>query len=316
MKCRIYFLLSVVVLILGSTRICTVFAEAPKTAKIAFGSKRDGNTEIYIMDPDGGQQVNLTWHAAEDFGPAWSPTGEHIAFNSDRDGIRDIYLMDADGTNVRRVFQNSAHRWCPAWSPDGQRIAYLNVDDWSIYITTIDGEQVERIVSSGFLGGCPAWSPDGSEIAFVSAPEPARRLLKAINLQTRKERVLVPNQVPRTLWGPPAWSPDGTRIAFYWSLKGIYVVNSNGKRLKLLIPSAIDPSWSPHGDEFIYRRNSQLFKLNLDNRESIKLTHGAVNFDADWFDPQLLPVQPQTSLLTTKWAALKKEGTRNATRLD
>ena len=303
MKFRFCFFFCVVILILGAAQVCFVSAKAPKTAKIAFGSKRDGNTEIYIMNPNGSQRVNLTWHAAEDFGPDWSPTGEYIAFNSDRDGIRDIYLMDADGTNVRKVFQSSAHRRCPAWSPDGKRIAYLNVGDWSIYITTIDGEQVERIVSSGFLGGCPSWSPDGSEIAFVSAPEQARRLLKAINLQTRKERVLVPNQVPRTLWGPPAWSPDGTRIAFYWSLKGIYVVNSNGKKLKRLISRAIDPLWSPDGDEFIYRRNGQLFKLNLDNRKSIKLMHG---FDADWFDPQFLSVQPQTFLLTTMWATLKK----------
>ena len=316
MKFRFCFFFCVVILILGAAQVCLVSAKAPKTAKIAFTSKDDGNLEVYVMDPDGSKQVNLTWHAAEDFGPDWSPTGEHIAFNSDRDGIRDIYLMDADGSNVRRVLQSSAHRWCPAWSPDGKQIAYLNVDDWSIYITTIDGEQVERIVSSGFLGGCPTWSPDGSEIAFVSAADPARRLLKAINLQTHKERVLVPNQVPRTLWGPPAWSPDGTRIAFYWSLKGTYVVNSNGKRLKRLISNALHPAWSPRGDELIYRKNSQLFIYNFDNQTSRRITHGILNGDPDWFDPQFLSVQPQTSLLTTRWAALKKDGTRNATRLD
>lgn len=309
MRCQFRFLFCVLILMLGGTQVCSVFAKAPTTAKIAFTSKDDGNLEVYTMDPDGSKQVNLTWHASRDFAPVWSPTGEHIAFTSNRDGIHDIYLMEADGKRVRKVFRSSARRECPTWSRDGQRIAYLslNAGDWGIYVSTIDGEQTELVASSGFLGGCPAWSPDGSEIAFISAADPARRLLKVINLQTREERVLVPNQAPRTLWGPPAWSPDATRIAFYWSRKGIYVVNSNGEGLKRLISNAIHPAWSPLGDELIYRKNSQLFIRNLGNRTSRQITHGVLNGDPDWFDPQFLSVQPQASLLTTTWAAVKKD---------
>ena len=303
--CFLFFLLA---LILGSAQVCTVFAKAPTTAKIVFTSERNGNLEVCMMDPDGSKQVNLTWHASRDFAPVWSPTGEHIAFTSNRDGIHDIYLMEADGKKVRKVFRSSARRECPTWSRDGQQIAYLSLTagDWGIYVSTVDGEQTELVASPGFLGGCPAWSPDGSDIAFVSAADPARRHLKVINLLTREERVLVPNQAPRTLWGPPAWSPDATRIAFYWSLKGIYVVNKNGEGLKRLISSAIDPAWSPLGDELIYRKNSQLFIHNFDNRMSRQITHGVLNGDPDWFAPQLLPVQPRASLLTIMWATLKQ----------
>ena len=53
-----------VLLVLGA--ISSVWAEAPATAKIAFTSNRDGDTEIYIMNPDGSQQVNLTEHPAID----------------------------------------------------------------------------------------------------------------------------------------------------------------------------------------------------------------------------------------------------------
>ncbi len=285
--------------------VCPVFAEAPTTAKIAFISNRDNNLEIYTMNSDGSQQVNLTWHASRDFAPVWSPTGEHIAFTSNRDGLHDIYLMKADGKKVRKVFESSARRECPTWSPDAQRIAYLRADDWSIYISTIEGEKKERVASPGFLGGCPAWSPDGSEIAFVSKG-PGVHLLKAVNLQTGKERILIPN-APGILWGPPAWSPDGSRIVFYWSLKGIYVVNSDGKGLKSLIPNGLQPTWSPLGDELIYRRNGQLFVYNFRSRISGGLTHGAFNGDPDWFDPQVLPVQPQALLLTTMWATIKQK---------
>ena len=83
-----------------------VLAKAPETAKVVFTSRRDGNFEIYIMNPDGSDQINLTQHRAQDYAPVWSPTGEQILFHSDRDGIEDLYLMDADGTNVRQVFKN------------------------------------------------------------------------------------------------------------------------------------------------------------------------------------------------------------------
>ena len=96
--------------------------------KIVFMSKRDGNAEIYVMNANGSEQINLTQHPAADYDPAWSPNGKQILFSSDRDGIFDLYLMDADGTNVRKVFENSKYRWNPVWSPDGKWIAYAQGD--------------------------------------------------------------------------------------------------------------------------------------------------------------------------------------------
>ena len=117
-----------VTVLLVFSNITAVWAKAPETAKIVFMSKRDGNPEIYIMNPDGSEQVNLTQHPAADYQPAWSPNGKQILFSSDRDGIFDLYLMDADGANVRKVFANSKYRWEAAWSPDGKRIAYAQGD--------------------------------------------------------------------------------------------------------------------------------------------------------------------------------------------
>src|SRR5215210_2428634 len=53
--------------------------------KIAFTSNRDGNQEIYIMNPDGTDQKRLTNNAAFDFDTVLAPDGMKIAFTSDRD---------------------------------------------------------------------------------------------------------------------------------------------------------------------------------------------------------------------------------------
>ena len=257
------------------------------------------------MNPDGSKPVNLTRHPSRDLAPAWSPTGEHIAFNSDRDGTRDIYIMDADGKNMRKVFRRLAYREYPVWSPDGKKLVYTNAADWGIYVGTINSQQEERITSANFLGGWPAWSPDGSTIAFILTVGPGNYQLRVFNLQTRAEKVLMPNR-EQGIFFDPDWAPDGDRMAFHWYKEGIYVMDRHGRGLKRLIPNASRPTWSPLGNELVYGKKQQLFKYNLRSRRSEQLTHGAINFGADWFDPQVLPVQPQASLLTTTWATLKQ----------
>ena len=42
--------------------LCSVSAKPLTTEKIIFFSNRDGNSEIYMMNPDGSQQVRLTNH--------------------------------------------------------------------------------------------------------------------------------------------------------------------------------------------------------------------------------------------------------------
>ncbi len=49
---------------------------------IAFDSNRDGNLEIYTMDSNRENLVNLTNDPADDWNPDWSPDGSQIAFVS------------------------------------------------------------------------------------------------------------------------------------------------------------------------------------------------------------------------------------------
>lgn len=43
-----------------------------ENGKIAFTSERDGNREIYLIDPDGSGEVNITNHAGFDHFASWS----------------------------------------------------------------------------------------------------------------------------------------------------------------------------------------------------------------------------------------------------
>ena len=314
-----------------------VLAKAPETAKIVFRSMRDGNFEIYIMNPDGSDQINLTQHRAKDLAPVWSPTGEHILFQSDRGGIPDLYLMDADGTNVRQVFKKLIGREFPTWSPDGKALAYHRFHTFSIYTASIDGENEEKLAD----GLWPVWSPNGSEIAFMAGDFvwadngnlrfPGVRV-EIINLQTHVKEKLLPKSVSMY---HPIWGPDSDQITFSWNGRqengfleankrmhtiDIYVVNRDSSGLRKIIESGenigvSNPTWSPRGNELVYniynhqgRGSRQLFRAALDGGVPEQLTHRGSNFRADWFDPAFaLPVSPQPSLLTTTWGKLKTQ---------
>lgn len=319
MKITTLLLFCLTLLTLLGGKICDVWAKAPKRAKIAFSSNRRGNWDIYLMNTDGSQQVNLTRHPADEFSPVWSPTGEHILFRADRDGVDDLYLMDADGKNVRKVFRTSARRIEPAWAPDGSRIAYhTDTPKWSIKVGIIEIGAEKQIVSADQRGGNPSWSPDGNEIAFVTDLGGSRRI-RIINLRTNEEVTFLPKQ---SSWMyTPAWGPEGDKIAFSWYKWGdgrqaIFVANRDGSGLKQVVKPTertTGPAWSPSGDELLYTEEVggqlQIFKIALNRRAKRQLTRKGDNITAAWFDPAFaeLPVAPQPQLLTTVWGKIKAD---------
>ena len=83
---------------------------------------RDGNSEIYVVNSDGGGLRRLTRNAGPDLAPAWSPDGRRIAFA----GSRGIHVMNADGSGQRNLMRKPTPTSRPTFSPDGRRIAFID----------------------------------------------------------------------------------------------------------------------------------------------------------------------------------------------
>jgi len=246
----------------GSVTAATqvVVTQLPEIAgKIAFVSTREGNSEIYVMDPDGSGLRNLTNNSAFDGSPAWSPDSNKIAFVSTRDGNSKIYVMNPDGSGLKNLTNTPALDGSPAWSPTGNRIAFerheddfrLPVGNRVIYVMDSNGSIPKGITASTFedvKDTEPAWSPDGNKIAFASTrdgnfevyvmnPEGSGPVYDSENQSWyfKEELERLTNNLAKD--SEPAWSPDGSKIAFTTDRDGnfeIYVMNPDGSGLKNL----------------------------------------------------------------------------------
>ncbi|MCA9912620.1 MAG: PD40 domain-containing protein, partial [Anaerolineae bacterium] len=148
-----------------------------------FFANFDGNDyEIYVMNLDGSDVVQLTDNDSDDWGPSVSPNGRRVAFRSDRDGAARVYVMNMDGTGAYAISPagistgTPLFTTAPAWSPNGTMIAYeASVDNiWNIYVSSAyghsgcSGSDMMQVTFGTSLDAGPSFSPDGTQLAFHS----------------------------------------------------------------------------------------------------------------------------------------------------
>ena len=211
----------------------TVASWGQADGKIAFISDREGRGDVWIMNADGSDPVNLT-QGRDCASPAWSPNGTQIAYIADGE----IWLMDADGSNPQQVTDDAVDKARLFWSEDGSSIYYIAVvalpipDEWNgpdAFVTALDDSGPSpadwREVYSRFL---PGVSPDGTLLATVTLWDGGGHMHFDFYIRTSASDhmhsgLLLPESLqnkliytePYEMWRTfPTWSPDGVRIAF------------------------------------------------------------------------------------------------------
>ncbi len=100
-------------------------AWSPDATKIAFESNSDplgtnpeGDMEIFVMDADGTDPIQLTHNALWDEGAAWAPDGTMLAYSSGTDNDHlDINVMTAAGVHLETLTDYPGHDESPDWQP-------------------------------------------------------------------------------------------------------------------------------------------------------------------------------------------------------
>ena len=130
---------------------------------IAFLSTRDGNPEIYVVDPEEGDEVRVTDSEAAEYDLSWSPNGKRLLFVTERDGNAEIYVVEIKdrgmADNLTRLTHNEVRDDQPTWSPNGRRIAFVSYldGDADIFVMESDGLDQQRLTNNSFQDTEPTW---------------------------------------------------------------------------------------------------------------------------------------------------------------
>ena len=239
--------------VLAGSRETTRGAWSPDGERIAFGSDRTGEMNLWFLTVSDGKTKQLTRGGGGDYQPHWSPDGSSLVFFSGRAGAMDIWRYDFEDGSLTRLTRGEGININPFFSPDGGRIAFQSDRDGrlEVFVMNRDGRHARQLTNVGVSGHFLRWSADGQHIVFrcpaakatmrVPAaggePEPTAEVIGGAHMSFSPDHSLIMDVLGhRTLWVSPLnggeprkvfefddpdvridyplWSPDGRAILF------------------------------------------------------------------------------------------------------
>ena len=137
--------------------VCTFGSYSPDGKRIAYrkvinapGFYDDKNltlantdSEVFIANSDGSNELDLSKSAAYDAWPSWSPDGAKILFGSNRAGITQVYVVNVDGSHLSRLIDDreTDEDTRARWSRDGSKIAFTRMRNGTMDIYVLEVSQ-------------------------------------------------------------------------------------------------------------------------------------------------------------------------------
>jgi Tol biopolymer transport system component len=270
---------------------------------LIFRSDRDGEPDIFTLDPAGGTPTKLTENSGlADLSPSWSPEGRRVVFvrRSGERGRPDLFVMTDGGTGRTRITRTPVPERDPSWSPDGTRIVYSAKTSPSgpfrIFTVNPDGTGRDQLTTEpqGGADRSPVFSPDGTRVAFVSDRDGGLPELYVMDADGSRQVRITDNSL---VDGNPSWSPDGTRILVERCCKvgssDILSIDVATRTETLVTATAttseFDPVFSPDGTKIAFVAfeigvgNLDLWVMNADGTGATRLTDDpAPDLSPDW----------------------------------
>lgn len=234
---------------------------SPDGQKIAFVEFRGGtNQDIWVMDIDGNNPVQVTTDPAIDWAPSWFPDSDKILFQSFRNGRDGFWSVSlTSGREKLEVDIDGYHAGWPKLSTDGNSIVFNSSRGGTIntWLVPLAGGTPKQLTSDSELMGFACWSRDDRYLALEVK-------------RGRDQNVAVlPSQGGNAEWlttssgssWPASWSPDDDKIAFagqrkdYWNIYWVSRSTKEQRQLtsyKKLNSYVRYPFWSPDGKRIVY----------------------------------------------------------------
>jgi serine/threonine protein kinase len=203
-------------------------AVSPDGRRAAVYRNTEGNGDLWLLD--GIRASKLTFDAAIEGFPLWSPNGQSIVFRSRRTGTWDLFQKSSSGAGAEERLLESAQTKTPlGWSADGRFLLYQSADpqsDNDLWLLPMNGRSRSGsptvFLKTPFAERWARFSPDGRWVAYQS------------NEAGRDDIYIRPFREPA---GPGSSGQNPATADAQWP-----VSNAGG----------IHPRWGPYGRELYY----------------------------------------------------------------
>ncbi|NBV85296.1 MAG: biopolymer transporter Tol [Verrucomicrobia bacterium] len=243
-------------------------------SRLGFVANRTGHKELYLVDADGSNQVQLTRDGLISVSPRLSADGRRIAYTGYQSGYADVYEIDLGSGSRRRIMKYPGTNSGAAYSPDGSRFAVTLSKDGNpeLYVTNSSGDSPRRLTMTPGVESSPTWSPDGSEIIY-SCDTGGSPLLYRISASGGSPSAIRTGYAYNT---EPNWSPDGKKLAFTVRNGGSFQVavvefGTSGVRL---LGEGQNPVWGPDSRHLAYAQGSSLVILDVVSQQRSSIVTG------------------------------------------
>lgn len=143
--------------------------------KIVYASNEDGFMNLFIMDFDGKNPVQITYNSSCYYGgPFFSPDGQKIVFRADKEkaDYLQIYTLCLKSFRQDQLTYNEHVNWSPYYHPTGKYIAYTTSihghHQYEIYLLDLTTFQETRLTFNPSFDGLPVFNPKGDKLLWTS----------------------------------------------------------------------------------------------------------------------------------------------------
>ena len=322
---RIFLVVAVIFLLLPLYAIA--IPPSPAGGKITFLSVDENfKRSIYLMNADGSDIIKLTEGIIKERVTAFSvfslsPDCKKAVFQviNGASNTSDITVFDIDSHSLTNLTNGEPENCSePRWSPDDSKIAFSSYDSANfkdiIYTMNTDGTNIKEIGE----GLSPDWSPDGQRIVCWARKNNEEGDIYTMETNGDKIKKITEGQFGSALYSL-RWSPDSKQILFCDD-KNIYVIDSNGDNLNILLRDANSMSccWSPDGHKVAFDAviepdtQRYIWVMDRDGGNLQRLTNsdsGKKESLIDWKDPALagLGVNLLPEFAEDAWGRIKTQ---------
>ncbi len=267
--------------------------------------------ELFLMDWDGSNSQQISFHRSVVVSPFWSPDGNSLAYTAflyhRRRRLRNAALLLYDrNKKTRRIISNRPGANLGFdFFPTGHWILGSLILKGNRNIVQISQKNGSVQPITSFMDGSinvePTVHPQGRQIAF-SSDRGGKVMIYSMNLNRRNiKRLTYQGSYNST----PDYSPDGQQLVFSGRDNGrtdVFIMNTNGSQIRRLTSvrnadgkwaNNESPCFSPDGRHIVFASNQsgkyQLYIMNILNYRIKKITNDPYGYKAPKWSPFLNP---------------------------